>query len=88
MVVISEGTTPILHISVTFSPNNLEPDLIVWVHNGSIVDAQEDSRVSVHGNGSLIVTQVRPSDAGNYTVSVCNSLGCDSAHFSVTVECT
>ena len=75
-----------LHINVTVQPN-APPYLLEWMHNGYIVKEVDNPRIEISSNGSLTVNDVQPSDAGSYVVSVSNDLGCDSAAFSVEIQC-
>lgn len=59
----------------------------MWKHNGQPIDIDSDSRINVPERGRLIIDQVKPSDAGYYTLTATNGEQCQNNQFVVLVEC-
>ncbi|KAK3872049.1 hypothetical protein Pcinc_022840 [Petrolisthes cinctipes] len=57
----------------------------IWTFNGKGV-TRGQSRVKEYHDGSLVVTDVKGTDAGNYTCTTTNLYGSDAITYSVTVQ--
>ena len=80
----SSSLSSIIFINVTYH----QPDVLVsWKHNNSILDIGNSLKWSVPARGGLQIHQVQLSDAGRYTLTVSTGAQCQSAEFTLVVEC-
>lgn len=79
------NSTSCASIAVSYDTGSIH--YIAWRYNGSIIDVTGNSRFSIPDHGGLIIDRVQPTDAGCYELTVSNHLGCETANFSVFVNC-
>lgn len=68
-------------VTLNCNANGYPKPRVVWLHNSSIVS--QTDRVRLLSNGSLVVLEAAPSDAGLY---VCMAIGSNNVSINVTLK--
>ena len=76
-----------LMINVTYEPNGMKPRLFTWKHGNLVLNGVDDPRINLSDGEVLAIDRVRPSDAGHYTLTASNGPQCQSAEFTIFIEC-
>ncbi len=84
-VILNGNQDSFLHLNISYEYSRMFHQQVAWRHNQLAIAGNR--RIAIAVDGGLIINEVEPSDAGNYTVIVCNRRGCDSTKIIVNVEC-
>lgn len=78
----NEGGNLEINVHVTGVPQ----PTITWQRDGVVIDEQRDQRVTITG-ANLNLSNVRPDDAGEYTITAVNIADTEIERYNVIIQC-
>ena len=73
-------------LQITVQVTGVPQPNITWQRNGAAIDEQKDPRVTITG-ANLSLSNIRPNDAGEYTITAVNIANTVEEHYNVIIHC-